>query len=36
MLIKVWKQVKGNRGRGGLGGESLETIEMETVELFLQ
>ncbi len=36
VLIEAWKQVKANRGRGGVDGESLETIEKEGVGLFLK
>jgi len=36
VLIEAWKQVKVNRGRGGVDGESLETIEKEGVGLFLK
>ena len=36
VLIEAWKQVKANRGRGGVDGESLEKIEKEGVRLFLK
>ena len=36
VLVAAWKQVKANRGRGGMDGESLEKIEKEGVGIFLK
>src|SRR5665213_3960751 len=36
VLVESWKQVKANRGRGGVDGKSLESIEKEGVGLFLK
>ena len=36
VLVEAWKQVKANRGHGGVDGKSLESIEKEGVGLFLK